>query len=111
MHRADLQRAVVALAQAHRGVADRDGGLAFEHVEAFFERVDVRREDATGVELRNAQPGMHRAGVRPDKLKIGTVVTCTNCSRSKNPESMNVNGRLTTEDGKPFLAAVPNENN
>ena len=54
---------------------------------------------------------LYRAGVRPDKLKIGTVVTCTNCSRSKNPESMNVNGRLTTEDGKPFLAAVPNENN
>ena len=54
---------------------------------------------------------LYRAGVRPDKLKIGTVVTCTNCSRSKNPDSMNVNGRLTTADGKPFLAAVPDEYN
>ncbi len=52
---------------------------------------------------------LFRSGVRPNELKLGTVVTCTNCSRSKNPESANVNGRLTLQDGKPFLAAPPDE--
>jgi len=53
---------------------------------------------------------LYRSGVRPNELKLGTVVTCTNCSRSKNPESPNVNGRLTTQDGRPFLAATADAN-
>ena len=53
---------------------------------------------------------LYRSGVRPDSLKIGTIVTCTNCSRSKNPDSPNVNGRLTLQDGRPFLAATAGNN-
>ena len=53
---------------------------------------------------------LYRSGIRPASLKVGTVVTCTNCSRSKNPSSQNVNGRLTMENGKPFLSA-PADNN
>ena len=53
---------------------------------------------------------LYRSGVRPNELKMGTVVTCTNCSRSKNPDSQNVNGSLTTQDGKPFLARTADAN-
>ena len=48
---------------------------------------------------------LFRQGIRPDQLPIGTIVTCTNCSRSKSPGSMNVNGRLTLQDGRPALGA------
>jgi hypothetical protein len=57
-----------------------------------------------------APNALYRSGVRPDALKVGTVVTCTNCSRSKNPSSMNVNGRLTLADGRPFLAPTADPN-
>jgi len=53
---------------------------------------------------------LYRSGVRKEALKLGTIVTCTNCSPSKSPTSPNVNGRLTTQDGRSFLAA-PAENN
>lgn len=57
-----------------------------------------------------APNSLFRNGIRPDSLKPGTVVTCTNCSRSKSPESMNVNGRLTLADGRPALSATPDNN-
>ena len=50
-----------------------------------------------------APNALYRQGIRPDSLKPGTVVTCTNCSRAKSPTSMNVNGRLTLEDGRAAL--------
>jgi hypothetical protein len=46
-----------------------------------------------------APNAMYRQGIRPETLSVGTVLTCTNCSRSKAATSMNVNGRLTRADG------------
>jgi hypothetical protein len=48
---------------------------------------------------------LYRSGIRPEQLPIGTIVTCTNCSRSKSANSMNVNGRLTLQDGRAALGA------
>ena len=53
---------------------------------------------------------LYRSGVKPSSLKLGTIVTCTNCSRSKSPSSPNVNGRLTLQNGRPFLSATPDNN-
>ena len=58
-----------------------------------------------------APNALYRSGVRPTELKVGTVVTCTDCNRSKNPDSPNVSGRLTRQDGRPFLAATADNNN
>ena len=52
-----------------------------------------------------APNSLYRQGIRPEQLPVGTLVTCTNCSRSKSPSSMNVNGRLTLQDGKAALGA------
>lgn len=52
-----------------------------------------------------APNALFRQGIRPEQLPVGTVVTCTNCSRSKSESSMNVNGRLTLADGKSALGA------
>src|SRR4029453_18938266 len=52
-----------------------------------------------------APNSLYRNGIRPDQLPPGTVVTCTNCSRSKSAGSMNVNGRLTLQDGRAALGA------
>jgi hypothetical protein len=52
-----------------------------------------------------APNALFRQGIRPEQLPVGTVVTCTNCSRSKSETSMNVNGRLTLADGKAALGA------
>ena len=65
VERSDLQRAVVPGPQVHGGVADGEDDLALEDVEAFFERVHVRRQHAAGIELGDAQPGVHRAAGRP----------------------------------------------
>ena len=46
---------------------------------------------------------LYRNGIRPEQLPIGTIVTCTNCSRSKSAKSTNVNGRLTLQDGRAAL--------
>jgi len=53
---------------------------------------------------------LYRSGIRPASLKLGTIVTCSNCSPSKNPASPNVNGRLTLQDGRAFLSATPDAN-
>ena len=52
-----------------------------------------------------APNALFRQGIRPEQLPVGTVVTCTNCSRSKSETSMNVNGRMTLADGKAALGA------
>src|SRR4029453_17965193 len=52
-----------------------------------------------------APNSLYRQGIRPEQLPVGTVLTCTNCSRSKSSSSMNVNGRLTLQDGKAALGA------
>jgi len=46
---------------------------------------------------------LYRQGIRPESLPPGTVVVCTDCNRSKSPNSMNVNGTLRLPDGKPAL--------
>ena len=52
-----------------------------------------------------APNALFRQGIRPEQLPPGTVVTCTNCSRSKSPNSMNVNGRLTLAGWQAALGA------
>jgi Family of unknown function (DUF6152) len=78
-----------------------------------YTHVEVKEADGKITVYRvegGAPNALFRSGVRPDSLKPGTIVTCTNCSRSKNPESMNVNGRLTLADGRPALAATADTN-
>ena len=70
--------------------------------------VDVKEPDGkviTYLVEGGAANQLYRSGIRPEQLPIGTVVTCTSCSRSKSPGSMNVNGRLTLQDGRPALGA------
>lgn len=48
---------------------------------------------------------MYRQGLRPETLPLGTEVTCSNCSRSKTPTSMNVNGTFRRADGTPLFTS------
>jgi uncharacterized protein DUF6152 len=78
-----------------------------------YTHVEVKGADGkvTVYKVEGGAPNsLFRNGIRPDSLKPGTVVTCTNCSRSKSPESMNVNGRLTLADGRPALTATADNN-
>ena len=78
-----------------------------------YTHVEVKETDGkiTVYKVEGGAPNsLFRQGIRPDSLKPGTVVTCTNCSRSKSPESMNVNGRLTLADGTPALTATAGNN-
>ena len=78
-----------------------------------YTHVEVKGTDGKVIVYKvegGAPNSLFRNGIRPDSLKPGTVVTCTNCSRSKSPESMNVNGRLTLADGRPALTATPDNN-
>jgi hypothetical protein len=71
-----------------------------------YTHVEVKGADGKTVVYRvegGPPNSLFRQGVRPEQLPIGTVVTCTNCSRSKSETSMNVNGRMTLADGKPAL--------
>ena len=73
-----------------------------------YTHVEVKEADGKVLVYRvegGAPNALFRQGIRPDQLPVGTVVTCTNCSRSKSPSSMNVNGRLTLQDGKAALGA------
>jgi hypothetical protein len=73
-----------------------------------YTHVEVKEADGKVLVYRvegGAPNALFRQGIRPDQLPVGTVVTCTNCSRSKSPNSMNVNGRLTLQDGKAALGA------
>lgn len=78
-----------------------------------YTHVEVKDADGkiTVYKVEGGAPNsLFRSGIRPDSLKPGTVVTCTNCSRSKSPLSTNVNGRLTLADGRPALSATPDNN-
>jgi len=71
-----------------------------------YTHVEVKEPDGKVIVYKvegGAPNALYRQGIRPESLKPGTTVTCTNCSRSKSPTSMNVNGRLTLEDGRAAL--------
>ncbi len=73
-----------------------------------YTHVEVKEADGKSIIYKvegGAPNALFRQGVRPEQLPAGTVVTCTNCSRSKSATSMNVNGRLTLADGKAALGA------
>jgi hypothetical protein len=73
-----------------------------------YTHVEVKEENGSVIVYKvegGAPNALYRQGIRPEQLAAGTVVTCTNCSRSKSPGSMNVNGRLTLQDGRAALGA------
>ena len=74
-----------------------------------YTHVEVKGEDGKTTIVYKVEGGapnaLFRNGVRPEQLPVGTIVTCNNCSRSKSATSMNVNGRLTLQDGKAALGA------
>jgi len=73
-----------------------------------YTHVEVKEADGKSLVYKvegGAPNALFRQGVRPEQLPVGTVVTCTNCSRSKSANSMNVNGRLTLQDGRAALGA------
>src|SRR5262245_4904836 len=72
-----------------------------------YTHVEVKEGDSVIVyKVEGGAPNsLYRQGIRPEMLPAGTVVTCTNCSRSKSAGSMNVNGRLTLQDGRAALGA------
>jgi hypothetical protein len=74
-----------------------------------YTHVEVKEPDGKVIVYKvegGAPNALYRQGVRAESLPAGTIVTCTNCSRSKNPESMNVNGRLTRQDGTAALPVI-----
>ena len=73
-----------------------------------YTHVEVKQPDGKVIVYRvegGPPNSLFRQGIRPEQLPAGTIVTCTNCSRSKSETSMNVNGRMTLQDGKPALGA------
>ena len=73
-----------------------------------YTHVEVKDKDGKTIVFRvegGPPNALYRQGIRAEQLPIGTIVTCTNCSRSKSAESMNVNGRLTLQDGRAALGA------
>src|SRR6185295_12781850 len=73
-----------------------------------YTHVEVKGADGKTIVYRvegGPPNSLYRQGIRPEQLPVGTIVTCTNCSRSKTESSMNVNGRLTLQDGKAALGA------
>ena len=66
-----------------------------------YTQVEVKQDGKVVVyRVEGGAPnGLYRNGWRKDSLKPGTVVAFKG-NRAKNPESMNVNGRLTLPDGK-----------
>jgi hypothetical protein len=78
-----------------------------------YTHVEVKETDGKVVTYRvegGAPNALFRRGIRPDSLKPGTIVTCTNCSRSKSPDSNAVNGSLTLQDGRPAMTATAENN-
>ena len=71
-----------------------------------YTHVEVKQADGKTVVYRiegGPPNALFRQGIRPEQLPVGTVVTCTNCSRSKSPSSMNVNGTMTLANGQRAL--------
>lgn len=79
-----------------------------------YTHVEVKEPDGKVIVYKvegGAPNSLFRQGIRAESLAPGTIVTCTNCSRSKSPNSMNVNGRLTRQDGSPALAPTATADN
>jgi hypothetical protein len=73
-----------------------------------YTHVEVKEADGKVVVYKvegGAPNSLYRRGIRPESCPPGTIVTCTNCSRSKSPNSTNVNGPLTKQDGSAALGA------
>ena len=71
-----------------------------------YTHVEVKQPDGkvTVWRVEGGPPNaLYRQGIRPESLPPGTVVVCTDCNRSKGPDSMNVNGTLRLPDGRPAL--------
>jgi len=71
-----------------------------------YTHVEVKGEDGKVIVYKvegGAPNALFRQGIRPESLPAGTIVVCTQCSRSKSPNSMNVNGTLRRQDGTPAL--------
>ena len=67
-----------------------------------YTQVEVKEADGkvTVYRVEGGPPNpLFRNGWRKDSLKPGTVISFKG-TRAKNPESMNVNGRMTMPDGK-----------
>jgi hypothetical protein len=67
-----------------------------------YTQVEVKEADGkvTVYRVEGGPPNpLFRNGWRKESLKPGTVVTFKG-TKAKNPESMNVNGRMTLPDGK-----------
>jgi hypothetical protein len=78
-----------------------------------YTHVEVKEADGKVLVYKvegGAPNALFRQGIRPESLPPGTTVTCTNCSKSKSPNSMNVNGRLTLQDGRNALAPTADNN-
>src|SRR5262245_20037981 len=59
-----------------------------------YTHVEVKQPDGSVVVWRvegGPPNSLYRQGIRPESLPPGTVVVCTDCNRSKSPNSMNVN--------------------
>src|SRR4026207_2324376 len=53
-----------------------------------YTHVEVKESDGKVLVYKvegGAPNALYRQGIRPDTLKPGTIVTCTNCSRAKSP--------------------------
>jgi hypothetical protein len=73
-----------------------------------YTHVEVKEADGKVIVYKvegGAPNSLFRQGIRKEQLPPGTIVTCTNCSRSKSATSTNVNGRLTLQDGRAALGA------
>jgi uncharacterized protein DUF6152 len=73
-----------------------------------YTHVEVKEADGKVIVYKvegGAPNALFRQGIRAESLPPGTIVTCTNCSRSKSANSTNVNGRLTLQDGRAALGA------
>ena len=55
-----------------------------------YTHVEVKQPDGKVIVYKvegGAPNGLFRNGIRPEQLPPGTIVTCTNCSLSKSPNS------------------------
>jgi hypothetical protein len=73
-----------------------------------YVHVEVKEADGkiTVWKVEGGPPNsMFRQGLRAETLAVGTAVTCNNCSRSKSPTSMNVNGNFRRADGTALFTS------
>src|SRR6476619_2129225 len=66
-----------------------------------YTHVEVKQPDGKVIVYKvegGAPNSLYRQGIRAESLPAGTVVVCTDCSRSKSSYFMNVNGTLRLPD-------------